>query len=248
MSSGVTGGGTTGAGGGSSSAGAINLIQTSDGAGGFLAPANLKGGAGFISYSATPSTVGFMRVGYVAADTIIGIKDSAAADRALVSRSSANINQFGNTSQGTDIHATTITIFSASTDTFIYGASAQGIRLSGTQMLNSRPIIGSGSVYGVHGAFISAMTDANYVVPVTEYIFDTIEVPATLVLTGNRDFTLPTPATEATSYSKFISNQNTSVFSLVIKNGGGATVTLLVNTKAEVVSRPGGVYLKSAAL
>ncbi len=129
-------------------------------------------------------------------------------------------------------------------------AAPGNVTLTAASLNCGIPIYGLASPYGVHGVFISAMTDGNYVVPASEYIFDMIEVPATLTLLAGRNFDLPLPATEAASYSKCISNQATGVFSLTIRvaGGAGATVVLLHATKAEVIVRPGGVYLKSAAL
>ncbi len=100
---------------GAPSSGASTQVQTADGAGGFSAPANVFAGAGYISLGATPATAGIIRIPYVATDTIIGGIDSGGADRAIISRSAANVIQFGNANQATDVYGTTLRLYGTST-------------------------------------------------------------------------------------------------------------------------------------
>lgn len=123
-----------------------------------------------------------------------------------------------------------------------------------TNLLLGYPLLGDGassnSPYSVHGVVISAMTDAAYTVPNSEYAYSMIEVPASLTLTANRAFKLPTPATEAASYDIEASNLTTGGFSLVIgrADGAGVTYTLLSGKRANLKIRPAGAYLDTTTI
>ncbi len=125
------------------------------------------------------------------------------------------------------------------------------LTVTSAALLNYKPIIGDASPYSVHGTKISAMTDAAYTVPSDEYSYSQIEIPATLTLTANRAFKLPTPATEAASYSIEVSNLSTGAFGPIIgrADGAGATYTLLTGgQRARFKVRPAGVYLETTTI
>src|SRR5574338_1375735 len=89
---------------GGSSAGAVNTVQPSVGAGGFIAATNVLGGTSFLSIGTTPSTVGFLRVPNGTSDTILGAKDSGGTDVNVVSRPATNTFLFGNQTKQADVY------------------------------------------------------------------------------------------------------------------------------------------------
>lgn len=101
------------------------------------------------------------------------------------------------------------------------------------------------------GTVLSAMTDADYTVPASEFAYDEIEVTVSTVLGADRKFLLPTPATDAGSSSRTIRNLNGSVsHSLLLyrADGAGATVTLEFGKTQRVRVRPSGVYAEAPAI
>lgn len=131
------------AGAGASSTGAVNTIQTSDGAGAFLGPTNVLAGATFISVGATPSTVGFFRVPNGTGDTILGGKDNGGTDVNVISRPATNSWLFGNqTNQAAVYLAGSTTNIQASSQVRVYAPSDlsnPAITVSGAGQVTMNP-------------------------------------------------------------------------------------------------------------
>jgi hypothetical protein len=206
---------------------------------------------GFASLGTTPATAGVLRIPYSASDTVIGAKDSGGVDRAIISRPFADYNQFGYAAAQQKV------VWYSSSSTLGDGAGIETAlfaipvwRHETGKTLNTNPIIGFAtysSPYGVHGTVVSSMTDANYASPAAEYIYDQIEIPAAAPLTAGRQYRLPTPASDAASYTKEFANLHAMQQVIVTRaDGAGTTVTLTSGQKAMVRVRPAGVTIIGA--
>jgi len=205
-------------------------------------------GAGHFSMGSTPATAGIMRLPYVAADTIVGIKDSSGTNRALVSRTSANINQFGNASQATDIHATALTLYAASGALYLYGAGTSSLYLTGSQNQNLVPITGNPSgtsPYGVHGGVVvTPAADGNVTLAGTAYGYDWLQIDTGAWLTGPYGVIFPTPATKAKGFYKTVFNNSGQT--ITVQNGGVATRTLATGLAQRFWFDDGGAFFAGA--
>ncbi len=235
---------------GASSVGGAGQVQTSDGAGGFTAPANVLAGSGFVSAGATPATTGALRLANGAGASAINARNGLNnADITMCELTSGNLATFGG-----DINLTKV-----STSAYILALSSVIFNISSGERLSidasfiyaSRAIIGGAtSPFGMHGTVISAMIDADYAVPANEYCYQEQVVPPSLTLTVGRKFKYPTPAVESFSYTKEFINtaSGAQTITLTRADGAGDTVDILTATKATVRVRPGGVYLVGTAI
>lgn len=90
------------AGGGGSPGGASGEVQTNDGAGGFAGASNVAAGADYVSIGATPAGAGYLRFPYSGAattKTVIGAKNSAAADVAFLTYGTGDAWTLGTSGQ-----------------------------------------------------------------------------------------------------------------------------------------------------
>ncbi len=235
---------------GGSSAGSQFAVQMSDGASGFQA----TGAATLptsLAIGTTPAASGIIMLPNGAGTSAINARNGANnADITLTELTSGNLATFGG-----DINLTKV-----STSAYILALSSVIVNVNSSARLTidntfayfQVPIIGGVSTpYGVHGTVISAMTDADYTVPASEYCYQEIEVPATLTIAVvAKHFKLPTPAVEAFSYTKEVSNLNSGAFGLIVgrADGAGVTVTVAQNTKATIRIRPAGAYILATAI
>lgn len=119
--------------------------------------------------------------------------------------------------------------------------SAFYIKLESSEVRTINPVVGDvsgyASPYGCHGAVVSAMTDANYTVPDSEYKYYTIQF--TCVGATTRTVTFPHPSSLARSYTKNIKGSTEKI--LTISTGTGTTVDLNLNKSRIFEFTNGGV-------
>jgi hypothetical protein len=128
------GGAWSAVGAGSSAAGSTaDEIQTTDGAGAFQAATNVKAGSGYISIgSGTVATTGTgIRLGGTAATNRIVWHDGTADRSLLTTETGGNGVIFGSQSHTCNYYGSSIVVYSAAGATFIYGASAERLRVEG---------------------------------------------------------------------------------------------------------------------
>lgn len=115
------------------------------------------------------------------------------------------------------------------------------LKLESSEVRTTNPIVGDvstyASPYGCHGAVVSAMTDANYTVPDSEYKYYTIQF--TCVGATTRTVTFPHPSSLARSYTKNIIGSTEKI--LTISTGTGTTVNLGLNRSRIFEFTNGGV-------
>jgi hypothetical protein len=138
---------------GGGSAGAVNTIQTSDGAGGFTAATNVLAGSGFISVGTTPATTGALRFPNSSSDVIMAIKDNGGTDRELISRIAINSVQIG--------PATTNAFSMTVTGNTIDLKPANQTRLYGTSGITALTVSGAGQVVMNPSNFSGFTIDTN---------------------------------------------------------------------------------------
>lgn len=114
------------------SSGSSGQVQTSDGASGFSAPANVLAGSSFISFHASPANVGAIRLGGSAAATQIGWSPDGVAHRSLLAtESGGNGLVYGNQTDAMNIWGANCSLYAASGPSFLYGAGVEALRLEG---------------------------------------------------------------------------------------------------------------------
>lgn len=111
------------------------------------------------------------------------------------------------------------------------------IRLTADEVRMGNPVVGDDTVYASHGAVDSAMTDANYTVPASEYKYYTIKFSCVGATT--RTVTFPHPSSLARSYTKQIIGSTEKI--LTISTGTGTTVNLYLNKSRIFEFTNGGV-------
>jgi len=151
----------------------------------------------------------------------------------------------GNTYVGTD------KAFSQQSSTLrLYAASSGYLGIASTAICfwdangfyPQKPITGGGiSNYGLHGVGTQAMADANQTPAASVYQYHTIK--PTGAITANRNLVLPA-CTDAASVIKWIDNECTGAFSVVVGDGGaGTTATVANGAKAAVLFDSRGATL-----
>ncbi len=228
--SGGSGGGSTGASG---------QVQTSDGAGGFSAPANVLAGASFVSIGATPATSGALRIPNAAFVSARNAGNSA--DVPLVSIDASNYVTVGNpvgNAYFQNQHGGNDTILSQTSNGIVMRITAGVIGFS-------LPVCGGSAAVGaVDGSAAVAVAAANITLNVAQYS------RALQWFTGapaaQRIITYPLPASDDASYSKRVI-VDTTVSGLRFTNGGGTTVDIGAGTGTsfarELWFSPSGVAL-----
>ncbi len=208
---------------GGASAGSSGQVQTSDGAGGFSAPANVLAGAGYISVGATPATFGSFRFRNGATFGIAS-KNTAATD--------VNIAHV-TASDGCEVWGTTAAyghlILNIGSGALILMTSAavNALTVSAANVMPGVPIVGytpASSPYGAHGGVLFAFaSDADYTVTAAQYSLDYLHFTSGSWTTG-RTITLPAPATKAVGYYKTI--RNATLYTMTVSTGVGGTASL----------------------
>ena len=163
----------------------------------------------------------------------------------------SQINLTGGTGGSAQVIGYNVYLYSYTAGVAMDTGAGTGLIITATECKSGVPIIGNTaatSPYSCHGAKVSAMTDADYVVPAGEYAYDCILVPNSLSLTTSRKFKLPTPATEAASYTIDVQNNAATTGPLTVyrADGAGNFVTIGNGNRGRVHVRPGGVQLAAA--
>jgi hypothetical protein len=98
------------------------------------------------------------------------------------------------------------------------------------------------TVVGVYAGSVQAetqaMADANQTPTVAVYRCGVIKT--TGALTANRNLTLPTAATNASAYTRWINNRCTGAFGVVVKDATAGTTVTVANGKSACVLFDGG--------
>ncbi len=200
---------------------------------------------GFASVGTTPATTGVIRLPNGSGTSAINAMNGAAnADITVCEVTSGNLCTVGGDINLTKVCTSLYAL--ALTSVICNVASSARLTIDNTFAYFQVPIVGGVSTpYGVHGSVLSAMTNADYLVPASEYCYQEFIAPATLTLTAARLVKLPTPAVESFSYTKEIVNLNAGAFALTVSraDGAGVTVSIAQNFKGTVRVRPAGVYL-----
>ena len=102
------------------------------------------------------------------------------------------------------------------------------------------PILGySGSEFGIHGAVVSAMGDADYTAATADKRVGTISIVT--VMTAGRTITFPHPSSMDRSYKKMIRNEASTLQTVTVSTGTGTTVALLTGFGQWLEFTTGGV-------
>jgi hypothetical protein len=226
------------------SAGAQYQVQTSDGAAGFVAPANVFAKASQLIVGALASVAATGRIvfPYVASETLIGRKDSGAVDRSVIRASGGDELTFGDVNHHT---ATEGDIVSWRTN----GGSTTPLQASDTVIKHGLPSLGDTaqtSPYGGDGYVEVDDANADHVLTATEYSHKMIRlVPSTPATNAIRVITLPGVASDDAAYCKHVSNATGTGYDIhIASSGGGSTVAIADAAGAWVrISTAGAVAL-----
>lgn len=205
---------------GSASSGGAGQVQTSDGAGGFSAPADVLAGADFVSIGTTPATTGSLRF---AKASSYYFRDSGNTSD-MVAVFSDGTDQLFIGSNASFGERAFYTYLRSAIGTYIGVGSTDVLAFASTATKSTNPVIGYASPYGAHGGVIYAFAaDASYTLSAAEYVYQRIKFNAGS-WTAGRTVTFPAPGFTYDGYGKSIWN-NTG-FTMTISTGTGTTKTL----------------------
>lgn len=238
---------STGGGGGGTPGGSNTQLQFNN-SGAFGGAANLTytaGGAlavsasGFVTFGATPSASGLIRT--TNATQVFITMASGANDLGIISTNGTSVYIGSDSALSAASQVSAISMYPTAG-----GAIAMGLGGStwlylpnGSAAIEAwKPLMGSGSgssPYAVHGEAISAMADATYTIPSSEYKYSVIKF--TQAMTAGRQANLPGVGTDGPgAYWKYIRNLTTGGFALTIgATSGGAGTVVIANGKGAFV-------------
>lgn len=176
---------------------------------------------GYYSTGGTVASAGNIRFGNT--HKFAARNNANSADACLAQYGSGDVAYYGlNSAFGEQAYGW---IGGASQYMYLSVASTYYIHLEASEVRMGNPVVGDDTVFACHGAVDSAMTDANYTVPASEYKYYTIKFACTGATT--RTVTFPHPSSLASSYTKNIRGSTEKI--LTISTGTGTTVNLAVN-------------------
>ena len=205
-------------------------------------------GSGFVSIgTGTAPAIGRVRVPYAASDTIIGIKDSAAVDRSLISRLSANQYAIGEQTAFMDLNVNGGTIKLLGTTGVQIASPGLAdyslVILTAGQIDVGKPMVGyaaQSSPFSVHGKTTVA-TAPPFTLAAADYAKDAI------MLSSNTSGTVTFPsATDATAYYKTVIVSGTT--GKTLSNGGASTPVAVTGTTGRYLFDSAGVHLTGTAV
>lgn len=227
--------------GGSSAAsqGAINTVQTSDGAGAFLAATNVLAQSNQISFPAagTVPAIGNIRFPNGSGAVYLASKTGGGTDYELLSLNGSGEILLGPLTASLmnfQIRGSSGVVF-ANGLLDLYGSGAILMTLGTGLVQNGGPVVGRSTVYGSHGQTAAITTAGGRALAAAEYSREAIRFTTTA--TGT--FTLPLPASDDAAYSKVIMNETAGT--ITISLGAGTTVNVLLTTVRKIWCSAAGV-------
>jgi hypothetical protein len=209
--------------GGGASDGTAGQVQTSDGAGGFTA-STVLGGAGFLSFGASPSAAGYLRLDGDASASWITFQDGATDYNIYKRQGSALVEGDVSWTIQHDSYNNVFVCNSAGVHIHYVGA-VEAIYINSTAIQVGKPIIGNTtatSPHGVHGGFTFIfLADADYTLTAAQYAMDFCQFE-TGAWTASHKAIFPHPATQAAGYYKTIFNN--TLYGITISTGTGLEV------------------------
>lgn len=225
----------TGGGSGSASVGSSGQVNTSDGAGGWLAPSNVFAGANFVAIGATPAGTGRLRVPYsLPYDCYIANKDSGGVDRAVLGCAAAAITLGDYATHDVYLGGQSVVANTAIQYAVYVGGVAKSA-FGANEQRHATPRLGLNAPFASEGR--SLITAAPpHTLSAAEYSY--AETAFADASAGT--YTFPTLSAYEQVNFKWLTNL--SATTKTITNGGATTYSLAAGEQAWIKFSPDGVF------